>query len=146
MKYFFTIITFLLLGAGIHLQAQTSFYLGSYEELQKEAKTNEKCYFLMFHTDWCMPCKKMEAEVFADASTGNFINRHFYPYMVDGEKGAYSYLVQDLFITSYPTIIIFSPEGKELQRINGYNNKEALLDKLKNHIQGVTQTQFSDFR
>ena len=146
-KYIFTIFSlFLLVGSTAYLNAQTQFWTGTYEDLQKEAKVTEKNYFLMFHTDWCMPCKKMEAEVFADFEAGKFIERHFIPYMVDGEKGNYTHLVQELFITSYPTIVLFNSKGEEIKRINGYNTKDILLEEFKQHIPGVTQTRFSDFR
>ena len=85
-------------------------------------------YFLKFETDWCGPCKEMTALVFtakdvADAAQGVAC------IVVDGDARAD--LVEKHQVKGYPTGILFSPAGKEIQRYVGYRSVKETSQFLK---------------
>ena len=137
-------ITFFL--GFTQVNAQTSFHLGTYDDLKREAKRENKPYFVVFQASWCQPCKQMEKEVFADYEVGKYVNANYLAFKLDGEKEPYKYLTKEYWVTAYPTIIIFDKEGEEKSRIDGYRDVDAFLDELQSNKPGVFKTKFSDFR
>ncbi len=82
-------------------------------------------YLVDFYADWCRPCKMMQpilnevATSYSDKITIAKIN-------TDKNKN----LSKTYRITGIPCMIIFK-DGKEISRIVGYNEKEALVKKIK---------------
>jgi len=143
-KWIFVLAFFCFLTTSAF--SQVEFYLGSFNELKREAQKKNKPFFIVFTADWCQPCKKMEREVFLDNEVGKFANTHYYALKVDGEKGYGVKIAKENFITVYPTIIIYDKDGVESKRISGYREKSNFLDDLRNHKPGAVKTKFSEFR
>ncbi len=49
----------------------------SWDQIKQKAKRENKYIFLDVNATWCLPCKKMESEIFMDSSLGNFVNSNF---------------------------------------------------------------------
>ncbi|MES2455806.1 MAG: thioredoxin family protein [Bacteroidota bacterium] len=49
---------------GIH------FFTGNWKSLLNEADKQHKLIFVDVYTDWCVPCKRMDKEVFSLAEVG----------------------------------------------------------------------------
>ena len=145
MKWFLA-LAFMCFFSMNSLQAQVNFYLGTFNELQREAAKKNKPYFVVYTADWCQPCKKMEREVFQDNEVGKYVNTHYLAYKVNGEKGQGVKMAKENFITGYPTIILFDKKNAEMKRFDGYREKENFLSYLKNNKPGAVRTKFSEFR
>src|SRR5688500_2761792 len=66
-----------------HLKEQEgiSFVQGiSWQEVIKKAKEEGKSIFVDCYTTWCLPCKKMDKEVFSDEQVAQFFNSKFICY------------------------------------------------------------------
>lgn len=128
------------------LNAQVSFYNGSLIDLQLAAHDQDKYYILFFEADWCEPCKRMQKEVFTDIKVGNLVDKKFLLKKVNGEVEPYIHVVQDMFVDSYPTTIIFDKEGSEVRRLSGYYDKDNFTEELKTFVPNSRKTYYSEYR
>ena len=68
----------------------------------------------------CYYCKKLDSEVFANATVAKYINSAFIPVHLDYYKNTRE--AQILEVKSLPTSVILSPEADLLGSIEGYVN------------------------
>lgn len=87
--------------------------------LLDQAKEEHKLVFVDFYTDWCLPCRLMEKDVFMDKDLGTFFNKNFINYKVDAEKGNGVNLAQIFNIKAYPTLLFLNDRGQVLERKEG---------------------------
>lgn len=87
--------------------------------LLDQAKEERKLVFVDFYTDWCLPCRLMEKDVFMDKDLGNFFNENFINYKVDAEKGNGVNLAQIFNVQAYPTLLFLNDKGQVLERKEG---------------------------
>jgi thiol:disulfide interchange protein len=100
---------------------------GSFNFLDKEtltevievAELQNKPVFMEFYTDWCLPCKIMDEEVFTNHELGRFFNDSFVSYKVDAESTNGNNLAFLYRVKVYPTLIFVDHKGRELLRENG---------------------------
>lgn len=126
--------------------AQVNFFLGTMDDLKRNANVQEKYYVLFFEADWCQPCKRMQQDVFTDTQVGNLMDRKFILKKINGEHEAYVGMVQELFVQSYPTTLIFDENGNEVMRLVGYFDKNDFMNELKTFVPGSRKTTYSEFR
>jgi len=98
--------------------AQEVNWRASYQAARKEAEEKNKPIMLDFGTESCFWCKRLDASTFKDPAVVGLLNEQFIPLKVDAEKELQ--LAQGLKITSYPTIVMASPDGKILGTIVGF--------------------------
>ena len=114
----------------------TVFYDITLEEALEKAKAEGKHVLINFHTSTCVPCKKMEKEVFPTPECGEYINKHFVPIVIDGEDdgiGTEHAKYYQVFI--FPSYLILSPDGfKEGEIIGAEFDVNKFLDMLKEII------------
>ncbi|WIO74197.1 thioredoxin family protein [Porticoccaceae bacterium LTM1] len=91
----------------------------------KEAQQAGKAYFLDFETSWCGPCKQMDSMVYT-AQLVVDAAKEIICIKADGDEE--EALVAELNVTSYPTGILFSPDGKEIKRFNGYRGVQEMTE------------------
>lgn len=133
---FFAIpLSLLLLTAVTTEQTSVAFYPGTFAQLQYKAKTANKPFILDFYTVWCGPCKNMEKYTFTNPELAKYIKENYLAFKVDGESimGDGIEVAQKYDVRFYPTLIIFSPEGAVLKRLNGFQSAEVLLQELKKY-------------
>ena len=111
----------------------TVFYDITLEEALEKAKAEGKHVLLNFHTSTCVPCKKMEKEVFPTPECGEYINKHFVPIVIDGEDdgiGTEHAKYYQVFI--FPSYLILSSDGfKEGEIIGAEFDVNKFLEMLK---------------
>lgn len=106
---------------------------GSWESIVELAKAQNKFIFIDCYASWCIPCKKMDMEVFSLQSVGNFMNDNFISVklqfdttkndneLIRARYGLAKELKQKYAINAYPSYLFFSPEGKIVHRSIGYS-------------------------
>lgn len=88
-----------------------------------------------FYATWCGPCKMMEHRTFRDPSVVRGLDR-VVTARVDSEeeetRNGYrgAELAQRFGIEAYPTLVLLSPDGREVSRHTGYAEPRALLSWL----------------
>jgi thioredoxin-related protein len=111
----------------------------SWEQVLVKAKTENKYIFADCFATWCMPCKKMEKDVFSNVLVGNYFKGKFISIRIqmdssktDTEEVKRSYaeahtIMQQYDITSFPSYLFFSPEGKLVHRDLGFKNLNEFI-------------------
>lgn len=94
-------------------------FLADAEAAIKAATTDKKPYFLKFETEWCGPCKEMDALVFT-AKDVVAVAERVVCIKIDGDKR--KDLVEEHGVKGYPTGILFSGAGEEVARYSGYQS------------------------
>jgi thioredoxin:protein disulfide reductase len=85
-----------------------------------------------FYTDWCIPCKELDALTFSDERVIKEMER-FTNYKVDMTKMTQENedLRKRFTVVGMPTVLIIDSQGKELNRITGFVNADEFLSYLK---------------
>src|SRR3989338_8080859 len=103
-----------------------------YEYNQKTfdvAKTEDKPIFMLVTAVWCYWCHVYRDETLHQPEIVDYINKNFIPVFVDADKR--QDLTRQYLAGGWPSTVIFSPDGKEVSRINGHIKKQDLLNYLE---------------
>jgi hypothetical protein len=138
MKRLFFIMLLMATTGVSQLRAQVDdfiFFEGQYEHLQLRAKSANKPYFVYLYANWAMSAKQLNETTFKSSVFSSYANEYFLGVKYDGEAiisdGAS--LAQKHAVLYLPVIMIFTPEGKEMERIYGYISGQKLRDKLEKY-------------
>lgn len=94
------------------------------------SKNSGKLIFIDMYTDWCGPCKRMDAEVFSQEKLGKRMNAEFINVKINAEKGAGISIAKKYYVTSYPTYLFLDHEGTLMHKATGFMEQ----DKLGKHL------------
>ena len=97
-------------------KAQLNFYPSNkdFNSALNAAKVLKKYLFIEFYTDWCINCKKMEADVFTDPELSAYINKNYVPVKLNAEFFNVMDLCEQYGIKSYPTVLVLDPTTKKV--------------------------------
>ena len=125
------IAVFSLLGAS----AAELEWLTDLAKAKSLAKAENKLVLMDFTgSDWCPPCKKLKKDVFSSEEFATFAKANLVLVEVDFPrtkkqsaelKKANEALSTKYNIEAYPTVIVLSPEGKQLIKETGYDGSSA---------------------
>jgi thioredoxin-related protein len=122
------------------VQAQGIKFLNptSWREVLQLAKNEDKYILVDCYTTWCVPCKKMDKEVFTNPDVGAVVNDRFVAAKFQMDKTSndsreivslYSdadMLSNKFEIMSYPSILFLSPEGNLIYRCGSQKTEDFL--------------------
>jgi len=82
------------------------------------ARAANKPVFLYWGAVWCPPCNQVKATIF---NRQDFIDRSrfFVPVYLDGDSKSAQKLGERFKVVGYPTMILFTPQGREITRLPG---------------------------
>ncbi|MEJ5052755.1 thioredoxin family protein [Sphingobacterium sp. MYb382] len=150
MKKVVFLFTFIL--AGIAAQAQEIKWMSFNEALAAQAK-ERKPIFMDVYTNWCGPCKMLDAKTFSDEKFIAYISKNYYAVKFNAEgdekitfknkqytnpnydanrkgRNAKHEFTSFLKVPGYPTMVIVDEKGNIKQSIVGYHTSSQLLNKL----------------
>jgi thioredoxin-related protein len=117
-----------------------------WQQVKEKAKAENKYIFVDCFTTWCGPCKKMDADVYAKDSVGDYMNAKFISLKLqldtskqdnDHIKSCYaeaSAIQREYKVPGYPTYLFFSPDGKIVNRGMGYKNPGDFIQLAANSL------------
>lgn len=129
-KYILAVALLALLSVT-EVSAQVNFLKGTLEEALKVAKEQNKNLFVDFYTDWCNPCKKIDAEVFSRKDVGDYFNQNLIALKLNAEAEQNKAAVQKYKIAVFPQMLILDAKGNELKRIKGAVSTEMLMKDVR---------------
>jgi thiol-disulfide isomerase/thioredoxin len=96
------------------------------------AKAQNKLVLVDFYTDWCGPCKLMDARTYSNATVQNFMDAHLISVKINaedpklGQQAAMKYRIM-----AYPTVLILNPAGAVVDKMRGFVPAKNFLRELK---------------
>jgi thioredoxin-related protein len=121
----------------------------TWKQVMEMAHRDGKYIFVDLYATWCIPCKKMDKEVYVDDSVGIVMNHKFVSIKVqmdttESDPGIIKNWYQTAAdfnkkfnIEAYPTFLFFDPTGNLIYRDFGYKTKQQLIElsgrALKSH-------------
>ena len=94
-------------------------FLHDFEEAEALARAEGKLLFVDFETTWCGPCKVMDEWVYTADDVVD-ASQLVVAVKVDGDERLD--LKQRFGVSGFPTLILLTPEGEEINRASGYVN------------------------
>lgn len=82
----------------------------------EQAEAEGKLVFVDFYTDWCLPCRVMDRDVFTDQPFGDWMNDNFISYKVNAEKDNGPRLSSIFEVQVFPTLLFLDAKGNVLER------------------------------
>ncbi len=141
-KYIFASLTTAAIIAPV---AQAASWGTDLPAAQQQAAQSGKNVFVIFTgSDWCGPCIQLKKTVLSTADFEAYADEHFVLVELDfprkkklpaAQQAANRKYAEQFKVRGYPTMIILSPDGKELARIVG---GVSGLSGLKSELASVT--------
>lgn len=127
------VVALWLAAAGLSsstARAQVAWERGSFDEALARARLERKWVLLELHAGWCEPCRQMESEVYARPRVGEQLGRDFLALRRDGESGEGLALHECYHVVGFPTLLVLTAEGTEVDRIMGAVDEKELVATL----------------
>lgn len=133
------LVTLLLLWSADAMAQGIRFFKGSWQQVLAESRKTGKPVFVDVYTSWCVPCKRMEKEIFPLAKVGAKFNKNFINYRIDAEKGDGIALRKQYTVNAFPTYLFINPDGILIYRNLAYDKDPAVFMKHADAAMGRFQ-------
>jgi thioredoxin:protein disulfide reductase len=97
------------------------------------AKENNKPVVLDFTAEWCTACKELEAMTFSDKNISSELKNNWILAKVDATRDSKEVraVLEKYNVKGFPTVIFFTPNGKEFARFSGFIPPDKFSKYLK---------------
>jgi len=126
-------IALLLLSAPL----KADEWMTSFAEAQAKAQESKKPLVMLFTgSDWCPPCKMMEKEVFSSEQFEDYAADNLVLLKLDFPRSKQlpeeqmkqnEELAKKFGVTGFPTVLVMSPEGKEMGKEVGFRPLDQFM-------------------
>lgn len=101
-----------------------------YPAARQQATQAGKPVVLFFTGEWCVPCRIMKRDVWADKEVVAAMDGAYIPVMVDSGDPEATEVFGRYQVGATPTTIIADSQGKVLEQVSGGVGKKEVLDLL----------------
>jgi thiol:disulfide interchange protein DsbD len=129
-------------GQRMHQVGELSFVViqsaAQLDEVLKQAKQEQKLVMLDFYADWCISCKEMEVNTFANAEVSKELKQFILLQAdVTANSADNQALLKRFGLYGPPGILFFNQntEEQQEQRVIGYMPPQRFIERLKNVLQ-----------
>jgi len=106
-----------------------------FEAFRKQARFENKPYFIVFGASWCAPCHRIKNEIFTNSQIAALANHNYLAYYMDLESFDGAEINSKLYkVSQLPTVIFFDPKSVEEDRAIGVFDGYYFFRKLRAHI------------
>lgn len=105
-------------------------WAGNFTLAQQQATDSGKPIILYFTGEWCVPCRIMKRQVWADEEVTALVNAQFVPVLLDVDDPENAALMERYNIAGPPVIIVTDGEGNALRWRAGGMSKADFLELL----------------
>ncbi|MDH4038752.1 MAG: thioredoxin domain-containing protein [Candidatus Krumholzibacteria bacterium] len=109
-----------------------------YAQMLERAKQENKFVFIDFYATWCGPCKRLDKEVYPQASAEKLLNSMIAA-KFDAEKDPWKPVANEFRVRAYPTLLVLGPDGKEVGRYIGYLPTDEFVEVIGGYAAGKSQ-------
>ena len=100
-----------------------------------QARAQDKPLLLYWGASWCPPCNQLKATLF-NRQEFAAQSRHFVAVFVDGDRPAAQKIGARFKVGGYPTLVLFTPQGREITRLPGEADAPQVLSLLEAGLAG----------
>lgn len=102
-----------------------------YASAQQQASQSGKPIILFFTATWCVPCRIMKRNLWADEQVEAVVKAGFTSVMIDVDDPNAAAAMSRHQVVATPTTIITDPQGKVFKRVEGGIGKTEFLELLR---------------
>ena len=102
----------------------------NFSSAQQQATQSGKPVIIYFTGKWCVPCRIMKRNVWADKEVTSLVNNGFIPVMIDVDDPDSASTRSRYSVGATPNTIITDPNGNPLQQNAGGMSKTEFLEML----------------
>lgn len=143
MKLFLSLF---LLGFISEAFCDPPYFTDDYKQIFNCAIKDNKNVIIEFFTNWCGGCRLYDKQTFTDSTFKKYILKHFYSTKINAELVQNKEVTRKYRIEAYPTIIITSSTGEEIDRIVGYKGDDVkkFISLIDNCVKGREKLKYLD--
>ena len=108
---------------------------GSLDGALARARAERKWVLVDVAASWCGPCHEMDEKVYSRAEVAAAFGE-WVPLKRDGEVGDGAAIVERYHVVGYPTLLVLSADGEEVDRVMGFVEAKELLGRLADFRNG----------
>ena len=129
-------LTFLVVSLAyawycFYVPSNSIVWADDYAAAQRQAVQSDKQIILFFTGEWCVPCRIMKRNVWADDLVMATVNAKFVPVMIDVDYPGAADALRRYNVGSTPKTIITDSDGNVLRQNEGGMSKAEFLGLLQ---------------
>ena len=103
----------------------------------ERAKETESRVYVDVYADWCVPCRRMDREVFQNDTVRSILQESIIPVRVNLDSEMGQRLTREFAIAGVPTSLILNHQGQEAKRRVGGMSARQFLTWLRDPVESV---------
>jgi len=127
-------------ACGPGFQEQVAWRQGPLAEALEEARTTGTTLVLDVTAAWCPPCHALDREVWETPAGKELVEGHI-PFKVDFDSDEGQQVKRRYNVLGLPTVLFLQPDGTELDRVEGYTDRQAFLEEARRYAAGRSRLQ-----